>query len=140
MLSLAVTLHPLLRSKLKETTIRGESTPSSVKWDRFPQSLTWSLRTVETRFPLQAAPLQRTKANANSQHVHTLLCSAKTTYTNGPGFTQRRPVVAAAQGVARSATPTSVPSLSGFASGDTRNLEGTQEVNLELVFGFGLVV
>ena len=69
-----------------------------------------------------------------------LLCLAKTTYTNGPGFTQRPPVVAAAQGIARSATATSVPSLSGFASGYTRNLEGTQEVNLELVFGFCLVV
>ena len=68
-----------------------------------------------------------------------LLCSPKTTSTNGPGFTQRRPVVAAAQRIARSATPTSVPSLSGFASGNTRNLEGTQEVNLELVFGFVLV-
>ena len=65
-----------------------------------------------------------------------LLCSAKTTYTNGPGM---RPVVAAAQRIAQSATQTSVPSLSGVASGDTRNLEGTQEVNLELVFGFGQV-
>lgn len=48
------------------------------------------------------------------------LCSDKKTCTNGPGFTKRRPVVAAAQRIARPATPSSVPSLSGVASRYTR--------------------
>ena len=82
----------------------------------------------------------RSGSLAEDQHVHTPPMLSQDSLHQHPGFFQRRPVVAAAQRIARPATPSSVPSLSGGASGDTRNLEGTQEVNLELVFGFGLVV